>query len=108
MIETMRPCPFCGGRSQRVKDVWKTWRFVACDCKAAGAPAKTDELAIANWNNRSVDRSSDDDELYGLRCTIGRYGNMIRSLCRAAESGDDLGLRRLARECALEVGEGVS
>ena len=51
---SMKPCPFCGSMSQTVKTVWKTWRFVACKCKAAGAPAKDDEGAIANWNTRAV------------------------------------------------------
>ena len=53
-MNILKPCPFCGSMSQTVKTVWRTWRFVACKCKAAGAPAKDDEGAIANWNARAV------------------------------------------------------
>lgn len=57
MVE-LKKCPFCGGTNLRVKPVWKTYRFVACqDCKAGGPVAKTDERAIELWNERS--RSAD-------------------------------------------------
>ena len=51
-MEELKPCPFCGSNNQTIKNVWQTWRFVACECKAGGAPAKDDEGAIRNWNIR--------------------------------------------------------
>lgn len=55
--EAVRPddeaCPFCGSRRLRIKPVWKTWWFVACECKAAGSPGRTLEDAWANWNHRA-------------------------------------------------------
>ena len=48
-----KPCPFCGGTSQTVKVVWKSWHFVACDiCKAGGPVRKTQEEAIQAWKDR--------------------------------------------------------
>lgn len=48
-----KPCPFCGRTDGfQVKTVWKTYRFVACKCKAAGPVTKDDEEAIAAWNMR--------------------------------------------------------
>lgn len=107
MNGTLKHCPFCGGNRQTIKSVWKTWRFVACECKAAGAPAKTDELAMANWNNRSISAGVDADELYGLRCTIGRLENMIRSIWAAASSDPYHGgeVLRLAGAYMAEIGE---
>lgn len=46
-------CPFCGGRRQQVRPVWGDWLFIACSCKAAGAPARTVGGAWANWDRRS-------------------------------------------------------
>lgn len=53
------PCPFCGGRDLSVRPIWQTWRFVACACKAAGAPGRTEAEAIANWNRRSAPKERD-------------------------------------------------
>lgn len=47
------PCPFCGNTEGfQVKTVWKTYRFVACRCKAAGPVMPDDETAIEAWNTR--------------------------------------------------------
>lgn len=49
----MKPCPFCGRKDGfQVKPVWKSFRFVACQCKAAGPVMKTEEEAIEAWNRR--------------------------------------------------------
>lgn len=49
-------CPFCKGENLKVKPVWKTYRFVACsDCKAGGPVRKTEEEAVAAWNERAVE-----------------------------------------------------
>ena len=49
----MRPCPFCGRTDGfQVKTVWKTYRFVACRCKAAGPVMGDDEAAVEAWNTR--------------------------------------------------------
>lgn len=48
-----RRCPFCGSGNGSVKTVWKSWFFYACECKAGGPPRKSEELAIAAWNQRA-------------------------------------------------------
>ncbi len=51
--DTLPPCPFCGRDSGfQVKSVWGTWRFVACECKAAGPVMRDDELAMKAWATR--------------------------------------------------------
>lgn len=56
-----KPCPFCGSNEQTIKTVWGNWRFVACKCKAAGAPGKNDFDAVDNWNKR-VDKAEKKSE----------------------------------------------
>jgi len=47
-------CPFCGSRNMQIKDVWKTFKFVACnDCKAGGPVKKTEEDAMKAFMNRA-------------------------------------------------------
>lgn len=49
-----RSCPFCGSTRTRVKKVWETYRFVACqDCKAGGPVMASPELAVKAWNRRA-------------------------------------------------------
>lgn len=53
-MDELKRCPFCGSTHQRVKPVWKTYWFVACDCCKAGGPvAKTKDDAIGMWNARA-------------------------------------------------------
>lgn len=47
-----KACPFCGGRELTIKPIWKDHWFVACKCKAAGAPGKTIKAAWDKWNKR--------------------------------------------------------
>lgn len=50
---TRVPCPFCNSVSTRVKTVWQTYKFVACDgCKAGGPIRKTEREAVDAWNSR--------------------------------------------------------
>ena len=52
-MSTFEPCPFCGREDGfQVKTVWKTYRFVACQCKAAGPVMRDDASAIDAWNTR--------------------------------------------------------
>ncbi|MBQ3338254.1 MAG: Lar family restriction alleviation protein [Atopobiaceae bacterium] len=52
-MNEFEPCPFCGNTEGfQVKTVWKTYRFVACRCKAAGPVMPDDETAIEAWNTR--------------------------------------------------------
>lgn len=54
MFPTDRPkCPFCGSARWRVKPVWNTYFFVACDnCKAGGPIRPTAEEAEEAWKER--------------------------------------------------------
>lgn len=46
-------CPHCGRTEGfQVKTVWKTYKFVACKCKAAGPVAKDEDEAVRLWNER--------------------------------------------------------
>jgi Lar family restriction alleviation protein len=59
MNEITERCPFCGGNVLRVKPVWKTWHFVACNgCKAGGPVRKTAEEAVRAWNGRHAKASN--------------------------------------------------
>ena len=47
-------CPHCGRTEGfQVKTVWKTYKFVACKCKAAGPVAKDEDEAVRLWNERA-------------------------------------------------------
>lgn len=52
----IRPCPFCGGSVQRVKNSGRWGWFVSCQCAAVGPSADTRELAIKRWNERREPR----------------------------------------------------
>ena len=54
-------CPFCGSDDVRVKPVWKTWHFVACNnCKAGGPVRKTEAEAIEAFGQRVEERRWQD------------------------------------------------
>ena len=75
-MEELKPCPFCGSNNQTIKNVWQTWRFVACECKAGGVPARDDAGAIKNWNTRAE-----------RTCTlITEDGNNTWHLCTACDA----------------------
>ena len=47
-------CPFCGSHELSVKNVWQTYKFVACNsCKAGGPVRKNEQDAIKAWNTRA-------------------------------------------------------
>ena len=50
---TLMPCPFCGGRTQRVKSSGRWGWFVSCECAAVGPSADDKGGAIAAWNTRA-------------------------------------------------------
>ena len=57
MNEITASCPFCGSDDLRVKPVWKTWHFVACNnCKAGGPVRKTEAEAIEAFEQRIEER----------------------------------------------------
>ncbi|MGX8696316.1 MAG: Lar family restriction alleviation protein [Prevotella sp.] len=47
-----RPCPFCGGDAQKVKESSRWGWFVSCACAAVGPSADSREEAIEAWNRR--------------------------------------------------------
>ena len=50
---TFKHCWHCGRTEGfQVKTVWKTYKFVACQCKAAGPVAKDEDEAVRLWNER--------------------------------------------------------
>lgn len=51
-MSDLKPCPFCGGRNQRVKSSGRWGYFVSCACCAVGPSAQSREDAIAAWNTR--------------------------------------------------------
>ncbi|MBR3328889.1 MAG: Lar family restriction alleviation protein [Atopobiaceae bacterium] len=54
-MSRFKPCPFCKRTEGfQVKTVWKTYKFVACKCKAAGPVMRTEEEAIEAWNTRPL------------------------------------------------------
>lgn len=53
MVSGLKPCPFCGGTTQRVKNSGRWGWFVSCSCAAVGPSAATKELAIERWNTRT-------------------------------------------------------
>jgi len=59
MSEELKPCPFCGGRAKLWYDDTagymgcKSDSYVYCGCcQATGSYKKSDEEAIAAWNER--------------------------------------------------------
>ncbi|WP_367270374.1 Lar family restriction alleviation protein [uncultured Olegusella sp.] len=52
-MTSLKPCPFCGGTTQRVKSSGRWGWFVSCSCAAVGPSAITKELAIERWNTRT-------------------------------------------------------
>ena len=63
------PCPFCGNTEGfQVKTVWKTYRFVACRCKAAGPVMPDDETAVEAWNTRVESGGGFDAPRYRRIC----------------------------------------
>ena len=101
----MKPCPFCGSMSQTVKTVWKTWRFVACKCKAAGAPAKDDEGAIANWNTRAVTITEyATDKIADLQAENDRLRELVKAAWRCIHTGlCCFDCRTIAGGCTLKT-----
>ena len=56
MIGKYESCPFCKRTEGfQVKTVRKSYKFVACKCKAAGPVMRTEEEAIEAWNRRPLD-----------------------------------------------------
>lgn len=48
-------CPFCGSIDLAPKNVWSTFKFIACgNCKAGGPVRKTEEQAWEAWDARVV------------------------------------------------------
>lgn len=53
MTDNIKPCPFCGGMSQRVKHSRNWGWFVSCGtCAAAGPGSDLRDGAIIRWNKR--------------------------------------------------------
>ena len=54
MSKLKEPCPFCGHIDLTVKNVWQTYKFVACNtCKAGGPVRKNEQEAIKAWDVRA-------------------------------------------------------
>ena len=52
--QTLRKCPFCGGKAHIVTAVGESW--VLCDkCKATAEAHTSKQFAIAAWNRRADD-----------------------------------------------------
>lgn len=52
MSEELKPCPFCGGSTQKVKSSGRWGWFVSCACAAVGPSADSRDEAIRAWNRR--------------------------------------------------------
>ena len=52
----LRPCPFCGQQSARVKHSGRWGWFVSCQCAAVGPSAESREAAVEAWNTRPEPR----------------------------------------------------
>jgi Lar family restriction alleviation protein len=59
MSKKLKPCPFCGNKSQYLLAIpfdsryGNKAKYVCCiECHAQGALAKTEKEAIAAWNKR--------------------------------------------------------
>jgi len=53
-MSNLESCPFCGSNELKVKNVWQTYKFVACNaCKAGGPVRKDEKEAIGAWNKRA-------------------------------------------------------
>ena len=117
MSEITARCPFCGSDDLRVKPVWKTWHFVACNnCKAGGPVRKTETEAIEafeqrieekRWQNayeqqeQLIDRFKRKiEELLEKVCPCLGQGGY--ELCRAFVFADKL-TRKMASDQMIEL-----
>lgn len=53
-MKDLKPCPFCGHRSQTIKNSNRWGWFVSCQCAAVGPSSTTREGAIVAWNTREL------------------------------------------------------
>lgn len=56
MSAELKPCPFCGGSTQRVKSSARWGYFVSCACGAVGPSSATSDTARQAWNTRKEPR----------------------------------------------------
>jgi len=132
------PCPFCKRTDGfQVKTVWKSYKFVACQCKAAGPVMRTEEEAIEAWNDRPLDtcafsleydreeverrQRAHEEDPFGLfpqsmpsvAWTCSRCGTQYKARYAPSESGA-LGLLPLPSwmkccpNCGAKIAEGLS
>lgn len=55
-MSELKPCPFCGGESERIEDhfLLPTNKIIACSkCKVRTKPYSSWEKAIETWNTRT-------------------------------------------------------
>ena len=52
MTSELKPCPFCGGREQRIKSSSRWGWFVSCSCGAVGPSSGSRDEATVAWNCR--------------------------------------------------------
>lgn len=76
-MSNLKPCPFCGGKSEiRYASSFQNCPFVCCQddfCSAGNEFADTDEQAIRAWNTRTkVSEQPDEQTLVSISYWLKR------------------------------------
>lgn len=107
MMETLKPCPFCGGEHMQVRYIGyekqsafeSGYRIKCCDCGVISKACTDPAVAIAAWNHRAERSCKRLRPYYGDAPVIG--APCICSECRQELTAD----HRFCPNCGAKVVE---
>lgn len=104
MTDTLKPCPFCGGKATCV-EFYGEYHVLCCDCHAAGQDCSTRENAVSAWNTRPIEDELDKKNGY-LIGTCHDLHDIVEEF-RAECDQKDLEIKRLreALESILDAAQ---